>query len=285
MAIVKPVLTPAVAVVNRTAGHYGVGEVIGLSVQVMPSTSNVATFGGIEWRRAGGVAGTLSLLNPAAGTATLTLGGVGGAMRLEAWSVNPPAMKASVNITVVAPKDVLFKRVAGGTIEHTQYQACAGFIGEADILPSGVSFANIEVREGSFKGVGSGAFSALNGLNHPPSPWAGITCTPATGNNRCQAYDQVRSGWGTPRMTPQGIPILDLQGRPTYEPASFEWNIPWHFRIVGTMGDGVIFRYMLHKQTVITTGRVTIQKHNSEICAANWADPTSTFGLPGIGYP
>ncbi|SEF24325.1 hypothetical protein ABL840_13095 [Variovorax sp. NFACC27] len=285
MAIVKTVLTPAVAVVNRTAGHYGIGEVIGLSVQVKPATSNIATFGGITWRRAGGVAGTLTLVNPAAGTATLTLGSTGGTMTLEAWSVNPLAKQATVNITVVAPNDVLFKRVAGGTIEHTQYQASAGFIGEADILPSGVSFANVEVREGSFHGVGSGAFANLNGINHPPGPWAGIVCTAATGNNQWQVYDQVRSGWGAHRTTPQGAPILDLQGRLTYEAASFEWNIPWHYRIVGTVGNGVIFRYMLHKQTVNMAGRVTIKKHNSETCAANWGDPTSTFGLPGIGYP
>lgn len=281
---VRPIHTAAVAVATRTAGRYGIGEVVNLSVTVPPADGTVAGFGGITWRRTG-AAGVLSALVPAAGTATLTIGGAPGAMRLEAWSVGLPLRRlASANINVVAPDGVTFRKVAAGTIRHTQGQADAGFIAEADILPSGVSFNNVQVGEGSFRAVASGAFRAFNGLDHAAGPWLGVACTPATGRNHWVANDDVYSGVGAPRVN-LGIPVLDAHGNPTFEAASFEWNIPWRYRLVGAAGAGTRFIYMVHKQTINQAGRVSIQKHNSAVYSANLNAPTATYGLAALGYP
>lgn len=286
MANVKGVLTPAVAIVNRMKGRYGVGEVIQLSVAVTPPGALAAVLAdGVKWKRKSGVAGRLSIVNPATGTATLTLGSTGGDMGLEVWSeAAPPSKLASVNIKVMAPNGVVFRRVPGSTIAHDHNTAHAGFIAEADIQPIGVSFANVEVREGKFKAVASGAFAHENGVEHQFGPWLGIACVPLTGVNQWVANDRVESSHGVARTDATGALVLDGQGRPTFVPSSFEWNIPWHYRVVGELDNGEIFVYMVHKQTVEVTGRVTIQKHTSQSCAANYSDPTTGFGLPP-NYP
>ncbi|MEO8022290.1 hypothetical protein [Polaromonas sp.] len=286
MANVKGVLTPAVAIVHRGKGRYGVGEVIQLSVTVTPLGALAAVLAdGVKWKLKSGVAGRLSLVNTAAGTATLTLGSTGGDMGLEVWSEAAlPAKLTTVNIKVVAPNGVIFRKVPGSTIAHVQYAAHAGFIAEADIEPIGVSFANVEVREGKFKAVAAGAFAHENGVEHPFGPWLGIACVPLTGVNHWLANDRVESSHGVARTDAMGAAVLDEQGRPMFGPSSFEWNIPWHYRVVGEIDNGTIFVYMVHKQTVEVTGRVTIKKHTSESCAANYSDPTTGFGLPP-NYP
>lgn len=286
MANVKGVLAPAVNVAHRMEGRYGVGEVIQLSVTVMPHGATAAVLvEGVKWKRTSGVNGALTNVNTALGTATLTLGSQAGDMGLEVWSeADLPRKLASVNIKVLAPNGVVFRKVPGTTIAHVQGAAHAGFIAEAEIEPIGVSFQNVEVREGKFKAVASGAFAHENGMEHQFGPWLGIACNIATGVNRWLAYDQVESSHGVPRTDHLGALVLDLHGRPTFEPSSFQWNIPWHYRVVGEVDAGKIFVYMLHKQSVEVTGRVTIKKHTSESCSANLHDPTIGFSFPP-NYP
>lgn len=285
-AVVKAVLTPAVAVANRTKAQYGIGEVIQLSITTTPTGGLAGVLAdGVKWKRTAGVAGALTAANTGLGTATLTLGGTPGEMTLEAWSEAAlPKRLATAKFKVVAPTGVVFRRVPGSTIAHVQNAAHAGFIAEAEIQPIGVCFNNVEVREGKFKAVASGAFAHENGVEHQFGPWCPIVCAPLTCVNDWQATDRVESSHGVPKTDAAGAPVLDLHGRPTFEPSAFEWNIPWHYRVVGTAGNGTIFVYMLHKQSVEVTGRVTIKKHTSETCAKNYSDPTSGFGLPPA-YP
>lgn len=230
----------------------------------------------------------------AAGTATLTIGDMPGTIELEAWGVAPAHNKPLTKITLkaIAPNDVRFTMVPGCTIAHTVNQAEAGFIATVEILPMGVNFSNIQVIEWEFKGVGTGGFAHDNGTTHPywgspgPPAWIPVIYN-AAGKNMMNGHDQINSGTARPRVDPMGAPIFDDHGRSTYEAATFEWHIPWHYKLLGAVGNGKLFVYAVHKETLTAMGRVTMQKHNSTPRGANYADPTIGYSLPGvgIGYP
>lgn len=266
LPVVKPILTPVVAVINRLGqgASFGLGEVINLSVQVRPNTANVGTFGGVRWAVKTG-SGTLTAITPAAGTAVLTIGGTPGTVELVAYAVNDHATLFTKKITAVAPTDVQFTKI--GNVAHTQGLAEAGFIAELALLPVGVSFQNLVVREGSFKSKGSGSFAHFEGLDHPAGAWLAVACNPATGANSC-GHDRIHSG----------------TGNAPYTDSSFEWYIPWLYR-VGAGGTETNLGYFTHQQSINAAGRVEIQKHTSGKYGANLNDPTTTFGLPLIGYP
>lgn len=286
MAVVKGVLAPVVVVATRQGPRYGVGEVIHLSVTVRPNTANVATFGGIRWKLKSGVGCTVGAVVVAAGTATLTLGDTAGTAIVEAWGEGLAYRRvlATTTLTIVAPSDLKFTRVAAGTIRHTLNTASAGFIANVTILPSHVSFANVQTQEGEFKSKAAGAFAHFNNITHMASAWIGTACNVATGNND-GGPDEIYSQLGAPRLDPTGAPVVDAHGRPTFVAGSFEWEIPWHYRLVGDPGDGKQFVAVTHKQRVNEAGRVDIEKHDSGPFGASFSDPTATYGLPALGFP
>jgi hypothetical protein len=298
MAVVKATLaSPAAFAVNNRAGggtHFGCGETVNLGVQVRPAAATVATFGGVRWQFKSVPAGcALGAVVAAAGTAVLTIGDTPGDIELEAWGVAPAYNKplTTKKLKAIAPNDVRFTMVPGCTIAHTVNQAEAGFIATVEILPMGVNFSNLQVIEWEFKGVGSGGFAHDNGVTHPywgspgPPAWIPIIYAAATGKNMMNGHDQIQSGTARPRVDAMGVPVLDAHGRSTYEAATFEWHIPWHYKLLGAVGNGKLFTYAVHKETLTEMGRVSIQKHNSTTRGASYGDPTIGYSLAGLGYP
>jgi hypothetical protein len=269
MPVVKPVLAPVVAILSRTAAKgasFGIGEVINLSVTVMPNTANVATFGGVRWAIKNGVGCTLGAVNTGLGTAQLTIGATPGTIELAAYGVNNNATLLTKKITAVAPNDVVFTKI--GTVDSRQGVAEAGFIAQLSLLPSGVSFQNVEIREGKFKGKGVGSLADGEGDEHPDGAWLGVVCNPVTGSNLVQGHDMIHSGAGV-------YPFTD---------SKFEWYIPWLYHLIGGLTE-TTFVYCTHKETINAMGRVTIEKHNSGVYGASLNDPTNTYNLLPIGYP
>lgn len=278
---------PGYAVNNRAGAgtHFGCGEVVNLGVLVKPAAANVATFGGIQWKFKSTPAGTtLGAVVAAAGTARLTIGVIPGTIELEAWGVAPAHNKPLHKITLkaLAPNDLRFTQVNASTVRHALNTADAGFIADVEIMPSGVNFCNLEVREDEFKSVASGGFAHYHNRTHPAwVAWAPVVYVAATGKNKMQdPGDAIYSGAAVARTEPDGTPRLDGQGRPVFEAGTFEWNIPWKYRLRGGVGAGTQFAYAVHKQTLTEAGRVTIQKHNSTVYGANYGDPTQTYNGP-----
>src|SRR4051794_12647725 len=101
-------LTPVVAVPNRTAGKYGIGEVVNLSCVATPAGSNIAAIGGVGYRITEG-SGVLSGANTALGTAVFTAAAKAGGVKISAYGLNQPDRTlAMAGFTIVAPTGLSF---------------------------------------------------------------------------------------------------------------------------------------------------------------------------------
>lgn len=245
--------TPQVVIANRTVGKYGVGEVVNLSC-VVSGGSSIAALGGVGYKIKEG-SGALSAANPALGTAVFTASGKGETVKIAAYAQNNPSQElATAGFTIVAPSSLKF--VKNSHVFHTHGQADAGFRGDIFLQPPGVSYQNLEVREGEFKGKGEGYYAVQNNMNHPAS----VAAVGIVNGNQVNGQDTIYSG---------------IQGMP-WSVGKFDWYIPWQFRIVGTT-DWTTFAYANHTQQITATGVVTIGKFNAGPFSAKPSDPSQAY--------
>lgn len=255
MALAKPVLTPVVAIPNQlNRKKFGVGEVVTLSCVITGGT--IASFGGaISWRAVSGsgvVTGNDNL-----GNATYTAGSIGGSAKLEIIRNDTKAAIASVTMNIIAPTGIKFIRGPNMGVLHTNGVAGAGFEAIQHLLPAGVSYQNIEIREGSFKAKATGSYAAEDGRDHATGAWG--VGTVANGN--------VVAGFDTVRSADIAAP---------YVPGTFEWYIPWQYRVLPAIKANdppKTIEYITHKQEINALGHVTITKGGITV-SANVGDPT-----------
>jgi len=252
MAIAHSVLTPVVLVPARTKGTYGVGEVITLGRTLHPGTATLADFGGaLTWRVTKGRGVVTG--NDNAGNATYTAPDIASEVTVSLLRNDTQARVASASFKVIAPSGVSFIRHVGPVL-HTNGTASAGFRADNRLLPRGVSYQNIEIREGAFKGKGTGSYANEDGREHEVGAWG--VGTVANGN-QIAGFDTVRSD---DTLAP-------------FVPGTFEWYIPWSYRVLPA-GTEHIFTYITHKEDINALGHVTITKGGVTV-SANVGDPTA----------
>lgn len=243
MAIAKGTLATPGGPLNRTKATYGVGEVINLGVRISPGTATVADFGGVlNWavQSGGGAVTGNTGLGGAVYTAPDT---EQSAVKLVLKRPDTQAIVFTTTIKIVRPTGVKFSR-HDNVLLHTQGFAGAGFRADIQLLPTGVSFNNVQVREGSFKAKGTGAYANEEGREHATGPWMNVA-----NHNDVQGFDTVRSA-------DTGAP---------YETGEFNWYIPWQYRVGA--GEAHLIDYVTHKQTVNQLGHVTILKGGITVSA------------------
>lgn len=250
MALAKGTLTTPGGPVNRTKATYGVGEVINLGLTIHPPTATIADFGGaLNWavESGGGVVTGNTGLGVAVYTAPDT---EQNAVKLVLKRPDTRAIVFRTTIKIVRPEGVRFSR-NDNIILHTQGMAGAGFRADIKLLPNGVSFNNIQVREGSFKAKGTGAYANEEGREHATGVWVNVA-----NFNDVQGVDTVRAA--------------DTAG-PPFEAGEFSWYIPWQYRVGA--GNPHLIDYVTHKQTINQLGHVTILKGGITV-SADVNDPT-----------
>ncbi len=246
-------LAPLVVIANRVAGSYGIGEVVAVSCTVTGG-GTIAGLGGVSYKITQG-SGALAGAAPAAGTVTFTAAGKVETVKISAFGQNAPNQELAVaGLNIVAPTSLKF--VKNSNVFHTHGQADAGFRGNIFLQPPGVSYQNLEVREGEFKGVGSGYYAAQNNMVHP----ATAAAVAIVNGNQVNGMDTIYSG---------------NQG-PPWSAGKFEWNIPWQYRIVGT-NDWTTFAYANHVQEINALGAVSIGKFNAGPFTTKPSDPDQAY--------
>src|SRR6185503_6436464 len=181
----------------------------------------------------------------AGGVATYTAGPITAEVKLHLVRAQPFSVVMTKRLWVKAPTTVRMVR-ANNTIRHTNGMAGAGFLAHMRLQPTGVSFSNIEVREGKFRGVASGSFAHENGREHQTGPWLAVDAP-----NEVLGADHIDSG---------DVDAPFVSGR-------FDWNIPWEYR-VGGGGTVRHIDYIVHWQTINAAGFVTIEKGGVQVSKA-----------------
>lgn len=247
-------LNPAFVIANRVAGKFGIGEIINLACVATPIGSNIAALGGVGYRIKEG-SGALSAANTVAGTATFTASGKAETVKIAAYGLNDPGKELAVaGLTIIAPTGLNF--VKASNIHHTNGSADAGFRGAISLQPAGVSFQRLLIREGEFKGKGSGYYAAQNNMVHP----AGAAPVGIINGNHVNGLDTIYSG---------------IQA-PPWSDGSFEWYIPWQYQIIGS-ADWVTFAYATHTEQINALGVVSIGKYNAGPFSAKPSDPNQAY--------
>lgn len=246
-------LTPLVVIANRIAGNYGIGEVVNIACDVRPAAPGIGGLGGVVYKIKEG-SGALTAANVALGTVTFTASGKAEVVKIAAYAGNNPNQElAMTSLTIVAPTGLKFTKASN--VYHNNGIADAGFRGNIALQPSGVSYQNLMVREGDFKGKGSGYYAVQNNLTHP----VGAAINVINGN-AVNGIDTIYSG---------------IQGAP-WSIGSFEWYIPWQYQMAGAAA-WTTFAYATHTQSITAIGAVSIAKHNTGPFTTKPSDPNQAY--------
>ncbi len=272
---VNAVLTPVDNFSGRSQTSYGVYENVNLSLTTSPSGYE-SKIGTPQWTGTGdgitsdyGGGSGLFFAGDVAGSATVTLSITSGPLAGKTFSKSR---------TVVAPSGVTLVQTGG--VKHTQGTASAGFDALTYFTPTNVSFDDAEeeeeytaAEENAGKqgpvGVGTGAYSYLNGRQHPGGGYSrGGSGNITTG---CLiGTDHIRTG-------NLAVPIS--------QDGDFTWVIPRDYEVAGgstTPGTTVHSAYTscTHHQHVTKTDAngntvTTISKGGIGPLSTNSKDPTS----------
>ena len=238
-------LTPRIWVANRIDGCYGVGELIDLEYNFPPGEK-----GPVEFRIKQG-RGKLSMTNPALGTAVFEAGCLADDITLAVVSQPEETELASVDLHIMAPTGLRFTK--WGYTQHTHGCADVGFRGELYLLPAGVSYENLLVREGPFRGTSVGYYENQT----IPSEAGGEIPADVICENRVNGFDGVYSG---------------IHEKPWSE-GTYQASIPWEYCIAGQT-DWVTFTCVDYVQTLKEDGTTSIRKFSAGSSVARPSDPT-----------
>ena len=159
---------------------------------------------------------------------------------------------------MIEPSGIIMEQEVGTGVWHINGTASVGFKGRPYVTPNDVSFINIEVREQTCTGTGTGFYSYLNGIIHSLGNWVSVGSGTTTEPSKVNGVDTIQSG-------SKGPPFSD---------GTFTWPIPWEFR-VGT-GTTKVFTTVTHQQIADSTGKVTISKGGISV-SKNASDSTSGY--------
>ena len=211
----KGTLTPEDNFTGRSLSKYGVGEVVLLSMTTDPAISTAGHV--FFWELAPGSQGTLSSADTQ-GNAIYTAP----ASPCEVELVLKYTDSADVShvielhtLQIIEPSGAYMVQKPGSNIKHTNGFWDVGFHGHFFLLPTDVSFKNIQFREGTVPAVATGWLAHWNNQVHA----TGVAVSVSQGNSTtgCQVLgqDQVYSG----------------RKAPPFGNGTFHWPIPWEHRV------------------------------------------------------
>jgi len=271
---IDSVLTPMDNFAGRSTTRFGLGESIWLDYNASPHIRAAEHFG-VQWAL---VTGTGTVFNSPLIPAFYAAGNTPATEQLALEVSAGPAAGTRLmvaNVPIIAPL-LSYMRQRGTALCHTTGTAGVGFRGNIFMLPSDVSFNNLQWQEGGGAGRASGSLSGLNRRAHPPTatPKAIGTGSIATG---CQVngVDTVSTMTSRPNFSLGsflGLTPRDWSG-------FFLWPIQWQFRAPG----GPLVTYMIanHICTIDPAGTAIITKAGAGPFSRALSDPTSC--LPAIG--
>jgi hypothetical protein len=258
--VITPVLTPHDNFAGRSNTRAGVGELIDLSFAAVPAAS-AADFGGLRWFVGSG-GGIVTGTGGNDGRGLYTAPSSGGLETLELKVASGPStglVVGSCTITIVEPSDAVMTQRPGSGILHLSGSWSCAFLGEIFLRPTDISFANIQMGEGTASAAASGFLSSLNGMLHS----AGPMCTVGPGDIlqgcKVNTLDRVITG------------KLD----PPFSDGDFLWSIPWLFAVSGSGPKQ--FTTADHRATSDASGQATISKKGAGPFSRSANDPTSDF--------
>jgi hypothetical protein len=151
----------------------------------------------------------------------------------------------NIDFDVLPPSGVQFT-VLG--VKHTHNACDAGFHAQALIVPTNVSFYNIEISELEANVSATGCYAYMNNTQH----------------NRWTDQSTVGS-WLTPSYDNYVNTLVDYVSlSPIYWPFSegtFSVSIPWNYRKHGATNDGYLFTTLTQSTTATSAGRCTTSKN------------------------
>jgi hypothetical protein len=165
-----PTLTPQDNYAGRDLNTYGVCEYIKLNYQTTPSGITASEIGGLQWLLTSG-GGTLT--DNGDGTGTYQCPDVAATVDLTLAITGGPCLNAAVAAparAIVPPDGVSMVQNPGTGLKHVQGFVTVGFQGlYSATCANAVSFAQIEVREGTCQSTATGYWAAWNNITHDPS--------------------------------------------------------------------------------------------------------------------
>lgn len=247
-----PITEPVDDFVGRSKSQFGVGEDINLSYETQPAgiTPDVV------WRYYSGPGSVVGSL--------LTAGASPGTIVVRAWIESGPSQDEyrDVSRTIVAPSGAYMQQASGTGVRHVSGYISVGFKGSIWLEPKNVSFVNMQLREGTVKGVGSGCWAYLDEKPHEIGSWIAVGSGNSVTGCIVLGTDTVNAGDVGPPFT---------QG-------DFVWNIPWQYR-VGTSAP-TQFTTAQHPHwadPAPNLGRAHISKKGAGPFVKDAADPTSSY--------
>jgi hypothetical protein len=256
------VLTPDDNFTGRDQMKYGIQETVDLSCTIVPNGLTGIQVGGLRWSKFMG-AGFVSNVtdNGAADYDAGPYDPFWGSTWLFLSVCSGPSSGDCVGYTrtIVAPFEAYMVQAPSTGIWHVQGQASIGFKGWIYLWFKNVSFSNIEWREESCSGTGTGFFAPSTGQIHPTGSWMGVGSGNIVTGCRVQCIDTVESG-------PHGGPYSD---------GTFTWPIPWQYRVGA--GGAVTFATANHYEIIDSSGKMTIQKKWGGPFTRELNDPDSDY--------
>lgn len=253
----RGVLTARDPFSGRSTTRFGIAEIIDLSFTANPPAS-AASFGGLQWRV---ISGGGTLAGGTDGTDTYTAASTPGTvvLRLEVASGPSQGQGHNYTITIVAPSGAHIVQAPGTNLRHTQSYAGVGFKGHVYLDPRDVSFMNIEAREGTVAGIGTGFYSYLNGRIHTTGSFFAVGPGNSTTGSQILVIDTIDTG----------------DTSPPFSIGDFRWPIPREYRVNG--GIPTQYTVITHHQFADSNGKATIEKGGAGPFSRNANDPTSSY--------
>ncbi len=186
---------------DRARKRIGVGEAVVLTAKPGPA----------KWKIVSG-GGTLS--KDSGESTTFTASDQAGSVKVSAEA---NGCQASITFEVVAPSGVKMKRIAVLKVAHPKGGISAGMKAEIWILPAGVSFRAVKIREEEVQATSWGYYQSNAGHSPNPNPWdidrVDSEGTKLAGGDKCTAsLDSVGDGglkWAIPWVYTVGDSIFD----------------------------------------------------------------------------
>lgn len=277
---ITPAITPADNFAGRSTTRFGLSETLNLDYSAVPGIEAAEHFG-VHWTVVTGAGTMVSLPSvriPGAPflpfPATYTAGNAAATEKVALTVIGGTAAGfnlTTVNLPLVAPAFSTMAQVPSTGLCHTNGMASAGFRGNIFMLPTDVSFSNIQWREGNGTGIGSGSFSGLTGRVHPTGSF--MTIGPGNIATGCQVntVDSVSTSTNSPSTS--FFTGTDWTG-------TFIWPIAWQFQAPG--GPVVSYMTAFHVATADRAGNTSQSKAGAGPFTTALADPTSCVvgGLP-----
>jgi hypothetical protein len=241
-------VTVATVPANRARLKIGVGEKVNLTFNLGTAT----------WTTSGG---TLSSANGD----HVRLTAPDRAANVKITATGSTGKVADITFSVIEPSGVVQERAPGTKVWHIHGVPSVGIRTNVYLIPSTVSFENVEVGEGDCVGVVTGYYvgtpsDGMHHASHGAGAWVAVGAVTAGKGSKVLARDTVQSGtcnFGTP-----------------YRAGTFDWPIPWSFRV--GVGAEKKFAVVHHHESINASGAMTITKAGAR-GTAKLNDPTSGY--------